>query len=430
MANKGTRTSAEKFAKPQSSTKATVNNVNAGRTPVISSPSVMTNPISNPVTNVQTSQPTSLSNAITEAARNALVSTAQNANSKAAYSEVPNMGASYGSVVNPATVVPSSEINSIGATNYTSPTLSRANPPSLNDAIANAARNALATMTDAEKNGAGSLFNQILNREQAAQTLFPISTDKTTSGANASTKYDGTPATNGGKSTNYTYNSSRTSGLPASSGSYGIFDTDSLYALLNSRLQEYENNYNTLMQNLLNQYNSNSASIESEYANALKALGDNLSDTENLLRSQYDTSQNTLEEQRRRALQEAYIQRMMEQKSLSDTLADYGLSGGATESVLSNLLNNYRGNRNTIENNATVSLRDLLEKYNSNVASARERYNTSLQQAQNNRLNAMRGLADSLAAAQANAENARTQARAGAYDDLYNTLANLYLRSM
>lgn len=418
MANKGTRTSAEKFVKPQSTTKATVNNVNAGRTPVISSPSVMTNPISNPVANVQTSQPTSLSNAITEAARNALVSTAQNANSKAAYSEVPNMGASYSSVVNPTTVARSSAVDNTRS--------------SLNDAIANAARNALATMTDAEKNGAGSLFNQILNRDQAAQSLFPASagSDKTYSGANVSTKYDGTPATNGGKSTNYTYNSSRTSGTPTGSGSTGLFDTDSLYALLNSRLQEYENNYNTLMQNLLNQYNSNSASIESEYANALKALGANLSDTENLLKSQYDTSQNTLEEQRRRALQEAYIQRMMEQKSLSDTLADYGLSGGATESVLSNLLNNYRGNRNSIENNATVALRDLLEKYNSNVASARERYNTALQQTQNNRLNAMRGLADSLAAAQANAENARTQARAGAYDDLYNTLANLYLRSM
>jgi len=418
MANKGIRTSAEKFVKPKSTTKATVNNVNANRTPVISSPSVMTNPISNPVTNVQTSQPTSLSNAITEAARNALVSTAQNANSKAAYSEVPNMGASYGSVVNPTTVARSSAVDNTR--------------PSLNDAIANAARNALSTMTDAERNGAGSLFNQILNRDQAAQSLFPTTSDsdKVYSGANASTKYDGTPATNGGKSTNYTYNSSRTSGTPTGSGSTGLFDTDSLYALLNSRLQEYENNYNTLMQNLLNQYNSNSASIESEYANALKALGANLSDTENLLRSQYDTSQNTLEEQRRRALQEAYIQRMMEQKSLSDTLADYGLSGGATESVLSNLLNNYRGNRNSIENNATVALRDLLEKYNSNVASARERYNTSLQQTQNNRLNAMRGLADSLAAAQANAENARTQARAGAYDDLYNTLANLYLRSM
>lgn len=414
MATKGTRTSAEKFVKPQSSTKATVNNVNASQAPVITSPSVMSNPISNPVANV--SQPTSLSNAITEAARNALVSTAQNANSKAAYSEVPNMGASYGSVVNPTTIAPSSAVDNTRS--------------SLNDAIANAARNALATMTDAEKNGAGSLFNQILNREQAAQSLFPASTDsdKTYSGANVSTKYDGTPASNGGKSTNYTYNSSRTSGTPT--GSTGLFDTDSLYALLNSRLQEYENNYNTLMQNLLNQYNSNSASIESEYANALKALGANLSDTENLLRSQYDTSQNTLEEQRRRALQEAYIQRMMEQKSLSDTLADYGLSGGATESVLANLLNNYRGNRNTIENNATVSLRDLLEKYNSNVASARERYNTALQQTQNNRLNAMRGLADSLAAAQANAENTRTQARAGAYDDLYNTLANLYLRSM
>jgi hypothetical protein len=328
------------------------------------------------------------------------------------------MGASYSSVVNPTTVARSSAVDNTR--------------PSLNDAIANAARNALSTMTDAEKNGAGSLFNQILNRDQAAQSLFPTNTgsDKTYSGANASTKYDGTPATNGGKSTNYTYNSSRTSGTPTGSGSTGLFDTDSLYALLNSRLQEYENNYNTLMQNLLNQYNSNSASIESEYANALKALGANLSDTENLLRSQYDTSQNTLEEQRRRALQEAYIQRMMEQKSLSDTLADYGLSGGATESVLANLLNNYRGNRNSIENNATVALRDLLEKYNSNVASARERYNTSLQQTQNNRLNAMRGLADSLAAAQANAENARTQARAGAYDDLYNTLANLYLRSM
>ena len=300
--------------------------------------------------------------------------------------------------------------------------------PSLNDAIANAAREALSTMTDAEKTGVGSLFNQLLNRDSAAKSLGDtILSSLSATSSNSGSK--GSGSTGSGSSSNYSY-SSRTSGLPTGTGSTGLFDTDSLYALLNSRLQEYENNYNTLMQNLLNQYNSNSASIESEYANALKALGANLSDTENLLRSQYDTSQNTLEEQRRRALQEAYIQRMMEQKSLSDTLADYGLSGGATESVLSNLLNNYRGNRNSIENNATVALRDLLEKYNSNVASARERYNTALQQTQNNRLNAMRGLADSLAAAQANAENARTQARAGAYDDLYNTLANLYLRSM
>jgi len=118
-------------------------------------------------------------------------------------------------------------------------------------------------------------------------------------------------------------------------------------------------------------------------------------------------------------LQEAYISRMMQEKNLADQLDAYGLTGGASESVMANMRNNYANNRNEVEQNTQNNLRELLLKYLENMTNARQGYNESLLKAQNNRLSDLN-----------DAANYRSQARAGAYEDLYNTLANLTMKGI
>lgn len=201
-------------------------------------------------------------------------------------------------------------------------------------------------------------------------------------------------------------------GTRSSSASYygdnGYMDISALYDLLNQRLGEYDANYNSLLD-----------SLNANYENMLNALGLNYADTEALLNSQLANSRGELEDARRRQLQEAYISRMMQEKNLADQLDAYGLTGGATESVLANMRNNYANNRNAVEERVQNSLRDLLLNYLNNLTTSRQRYNDSLLNAQNSRVSALN-----------DAANYRSQARAGAYEDLYNTLANLTMKGI
>lgn len=213
-------------------------------------------------------------------------------------------------------------------------------------------------------------------------------------------------------------------GTPAYESAY---DLDALYALLNAQLAEYDNQYNSLMENLLSAYNMNNASLDDYYNQVLAALGNNYSDTENYLNGQLGNSQQALEDDRRRALQEAYIARMMQEKQLADQLDAYGLSGGASESVMANLRNNYMNNRAGVEERIQTSLRDLLQNYMGNISNARQSYNQALMNAEQNRLNARQGYANNLAEAQSNAASYLANARSGAYENLFNALARQYL---
>lgn len=208
-------------------------------------------------------------------------------------------------------------------------------------------------------------------------------------------------------------------------GGLGDLDLSTLYDLFNSRLNEYDNNYNSLIDSLMEMYGLNSSNLEDSYAQLLNALGLNYADTEGLLRSQYENSQSELENSRRRQLQEAYIARMMQQRNLGDQLDALGLTGGASETMLANLLNNYNNNRASVEEQIRSSLRDILNNYMTNQTSARQRYNDALMDAQQRQLNARQSLMNNLYNAQADALTNRARLRDNAYDDLFSTLSNL-----
>lgn len=214
-----------------------------------------------------------------------------------------------------------------------------------------------------------------------------------------------------------------TGGTPAYENGY---DLNSLYDLLNARLNEYNNQYGSLMEALLGAYNANNANLDEYYQAMMDALGLSFEDTQALLRGQLGQNQQSLEDERRRALQEAYIARMMSEKQLADQLDAYGLTGGASESVMANLRNNYMNNRASVEEKTQNSLADLLQNYLTNLNSARANYNSGLMSAAQNRLNARQQLANNLASSQADAANYLANARSGAYEDLFNTLARLY----
>lgn len=229
---------------------------------------------------------------------------------------------------------------------------------------------------------------------------------------------------------NYGYRaggSGRTGGVGGTGAYDSAYDLDVLYDLLNRQLAEYNNQYDSLMANLLSAYDMNNASLDDYYNQILAALGNNYADTESLLRGELGNSQQALEDDRRRALQEAYIARMMQEKQLADQLDAYGLSGGASESVMANLRNNYLNNRANVEEKVQTSLKDLLQNYLSNLSNARQNYNQSLMNAEQNRLSARQGYANNLAEAQANAANYLANARSGAYENLFNALAKQYL---
>lgn len=238
---------------------------------------------------------------------------------------------------------------------------------------------------------------------------------------------DGSSASSISNTNNYYGGGSGGRGGVGGSAAYANgYDLNSLYDLLNARLAEYDNQHNSLLESLLSAYNANNANLDDYYQAMMNALGNSYADTESLLRSQLAQSQQGVEDERRRAMQEAYLSRMLAEKRLSDQLDAYGLTGGASESVMANLLNTYLNNRNNVEEKTQNSLSDLLQNYLTNLNSARQTYNQNLMSAAQNRLNARQQLANNLASSQADAANYLANARSGAYEDLFNTLAKLY----
>ena len=315
------------------------------------------------------------------------------------FAEVPTQSA-YEAVINPTTVVRNQQ-----------------STPTLSDLI----------NAQFERDyGVGT--NNPITADITGQTLNPYATQAI---ANAAADLaDRAKGGNTNNTNNYGYRaggSGRTGGVGGTGAYDSAYDLDALYDLLNRQLAEYNNQYDSLMANLLSAYDMNNASLDDYYNQILAVLGNNYADTESLLRGELGNSQQALEDDRRRALQEAYIARMMQEKQLADQLDAYGLSGGASESVMANLRNNYLNNRANVEEKVQTSLKDLLQNYLSNLSNARQNYNQSLMNAEQNRLSARQGYANNLAEAQANAANYLANARSGAYENLFNALAKQYL---
>ena len=170
-----------------------------------------------------------------------------------------------------------------------------------------------------------------------------------------------------------------------SSGSSGV-SSDYLNALYAQRQGMAQNAYDSAMNRLNEAYNN--------AANSYRNIFNSGVDT---LRGSYNNSQNRINDDARSSLQEAYINKMMSQKNLAQQLAAQGISGGASESAVAGLLNNYGNARNGITRDWNNNLTDLEQTYNTNLNDLYSAYQNQMAALDANRANAMNTLEFNLA---------------------------------
>ena len=163
-----------------------------------------------------------------------------------------------------------------------------------------------------------------------------------------------------------------------------------------------------------NAYNQNMSALQDAYQKKLAGLESNFGATKSQLTDSYNSSVKELNDSATKALQEAYISKMMNEKNLPNQLSVQGLNGGATESAMASLMNNYGNARNNIATAQQNSLSQLEQAYNSNMANALQKYN-----------DARNSAADNNFAYRMQLENDLANNTINSYADLYSALANM-----
>lgn len=159
------------------------------------------------------------------------------------------------------------------------------------------------------------------------------------------------------------------------------------------------NNDDTVYQNALAQ------AIEA-YQNAgqnkLDALTQNYNMGRNNLQAAYNQKADALKQSNDEALRQAYINYMMGIKNLSQDLSNAGINGGAAESLLANMYNNYGNNRASIQNQTRGNLADLAANFNEGMANLTSGYNNNYADALNDMYSRIAGVQADYAGDEAN----------------------------
>ena len=201
-------------------------------------------------------------------------------------------------------------------------------------------------------------------------------------------------------------------------GSY-LDQLQKLYAQQQANLNAYQQAQQQAAQNA---YNNNMAALNNAYNQKIASLDKNLNNMKTQLARQYDYSKGNINTDADRSLKEAYVNRMLSQKNLQQQLSAQGLSGGASESAMAGLINNYGNARNEIDTTRGENLAGLEQTYNRNLADLMYNYESARQNAADTRLQYQMQL-----------ENALANNSTDSYGNLYNAMASLdssYLSAM
>lgn len=181
-------------------------------------------------------------------------------------------------------------------------------------------------------------------------------------------------------------NSNKTSGGSGkASGSSGV-SSDYLNALYAQRQGMAQNAYDSAMNRLNDAYNNAAENYRNIYNSGVDTL-----------RGSYNNSQNRINDDAKKSLQEAYINKMLSQKNLAQQLAAQGISGGASESAVAGLINNYGNSRNGITRDWNNNLSDLEQTFNTNMNDLYSAYQNQMAALDANKANAMNTLEFNLA---------------------------------
>lgn len=145
------------------------------------------------------------------------------------------------------------------------------------------------------------------------------------------------------------------------------FDWAAYYAELQRQAQERANAA----------YERNMSRIASAYDSAAGSLGDNYNSTVSRLNAARDKSMNDVNTDAEKSLREAYINNMLTKKNLNQRLSAMGYNGGATETTMAQLANNYGNSRTGINETLNNNISNLDMTYNDNLAAALQSYNSA-----------------------------------------------------
>lgn len=212
----------------------------------------------------------------------------------------------------------------------------------------------------------------------------------------------------------------------ATGGGYAGFDPSGLIAQMNSmyaQMQAQIAAYQAEMQRKAEEaYGRNKENLESSYNNKMKLLGENYQTTQDTLARQRDTSKSEIGTDAERALREAYVNKLLSGKNLRQQLTAQGISGGAAETTMASMQNNYGNARNNIETNRADNLTSLENTYQDNLAAALQQYNTQKAAADDLRTQLLMQIESDL-----------TNALVGSYASQFSSLGSLdnsYLSAM
>lgn len=173
-----------------------------------------------------------------------------------------------------------------------------------------------------------------------------------------------------------TKSSGGTSGTGGSSGSSGTSGGGGNSALL-AYMQALEARQRQAANNA---YKKNVSAMNNAFSERSNLLKSNLDTTLQNLQTDYDASKANVNKDAQNSLQQAYINNMMSRKNLNQNMAAQGLSGGASETTMAGMYNNYGNARNNIQTVANNNLGELENLYNQNRNSAYQAYNDQLAQ--------------------------------------------------
>jgi hypothetical protein len=125
-------------------------------------------------------------------------------------------------------------------------------------------------------------------------------------------------------------------------------------------------------------YNRKMENISRAYDSARGNLDNNLNETRRQLTESRDYSNKNINTDADDSLRQAYINAMLQKKNLRQNMTAQGLSGGANESTLASLSNNYGNARTDVNTQRNRSLADLEQTFNTNISQAIQQYNNAL----------------------------------------------------
>ena len=124
-------------------------------------------------------------------------------------------------------------------------------------------------------------------------------------------------------------------------------------------------------------YDRSMSRIAAGYGSAYDSLKGNYDSAVDRLNASRDKSMHDVNYDAENSLRQAYINNMLTKKNMNQRLSAMGYNGGATESTMASLENQYRNSRTNINEMLNKNIADLNASYGDNLAQALQSFNSA-----------------------------------------------------